>query len=647
MLTVNNGLRELYILDAFQTLQKPYTAVAEEVDFRRNRPPGLTGQTLDDWCWEQTFDFLLPFMCRGFPGYDGMRRLLAHEVSDDVVDYDHLGDLDRAIAVELTNAVVDGDYKLYATANFLDAALFKKRSSVSGRRNKITAIDTLLGSLDAPRSNKHDYRLGDLPPIIAACDTYLADSGRSSSGRRPAVQELRRAAIIELCFSKVSVGDYDELADYIRADPLLKNARSRLGFTLFGYGAYYGATDQIEAMLRDELDHNAVQPWGWTPIDITRCRNTRKAEFVLEGLTNIMSSTGNVDAESTVEALLQATAGYLRHGTRSLRQAFETLYANDLFKPILDLAAADARGFRRQGHWKLRLYFDNFPTTGRCRSGMGGAGAYESRNNSLVFCGKAIGQPLDMVAYLLEEPEEDRVMLQRSMEGTLIHELTHFAANRAFGNTAVPYPDSVPTELTPGVLSSLSEVRNAISYFQAYIDDYKLKRNREVITEMRSATSHTDQCGIRLDDTGRVEELLYLTLFGHVFSYHGKGQITVYVHEDPFWTERRHPPSFSIAIAQEIVSHISQGIQTLGLRAVQRMVPSSLDWYRDVMLPAFRAHTKIHGLGDIMSELASEQGPSQESSEPESTEPRSVRSVLGLKGRRAPPSSTVRPRGFF
>ena len=607
MVYLHNGLKELYILQDSE-ITSAIRKKAIPISFANDTPPGTSGNKLDDYRWHRYLEFMREFIYAGVTGYDDAKSLA--NVDQSTVNSTYGGSWDKAILHGLADIVSANNRKLYAVKwPVIHWTRFKEVSKAKGMRDKVKSIDKILkrSHLNVDTRdvfNKADVnetggiKLQDLTDLIAACEGYLGDKKRKSSTRRPAIQELLDAAELLHFIFQCSVGSYSQGKSILNKYPVFKSARTSSGFTAIGKAAIFGNLDNFKAMIGDNFPKNELQSRDWLPIDLARARAKDKLETHLDSTGGYSSAGPTVSDRNSVNALVEATVGEVKYHVRDIEAAFTTLYNNDLFKPILDLAAKDARKGRDSNYWGLRFYYSNSFNSGETRGGMGAAGNYDTKNNTLGFCGKGTESDGESIeGYLLKENATDRTMWQKSMEGTLIHELTHFAAYSAFDNWALPYTALGTIPMTSSFSTNNANEADAKSYYQAYVSDYKLKSNENMLKNCNPKWDcNADEIfklnGLRPDDSNNEELYLYALLFGHVKTYNGKtggakGRSTPYEydHGDAAMDDWAHDKKFTVSIGQEIIAHISQAIHLFGKDKVKAIVPSSYNWYKDVMMP--------------------------------------------------------------
>ncbi len=543
------------------------------------------------WLKRRYFELLLPYIHEGAEGYGAIKTLLNRSLKQLNVTSNFQGSWDEGIVTMLAAKAARRNIKIAIHKHpILSWEHFKATSAVWGPRNKVLPIDGILKENHfKPTARYRDITVHDLESLITECNTYLGLANRRNSNRRPAIETVKKAAQIELAHRRVAIGDFNRVAKIFTDYASLVHFRDLKGFTALGKNATSRRIDQFRTMVTAGFDYNAIQPLGWRPIDFSRAHNSDPIEAYLESKGDIKTSCHSVSSRDTVTALMEAMCGYSDYVTRDLKAGLEALYSNVLFKPIMDLAAKDARIGRGTGKRGLRLFFAqgfncNEPLS--IRSGAG-AGNYERANNTLGWIGKAGTTSRDIYEALAKESLADRRMYQKSMEGTLIHELTHFAAQKVYKNDALPY-FSIQGLLKHDTVPQGENQRRAIAYYMAFVNDYDLAANVQIIRKNAGKTSNPDQCGIRMDNMQRRNDLLYFCIFGHVLSYTLKGQTVPFQHACQTLTTN-HGSMFKSGVGQEIISHIPQAIHCFGgVDAVRAIAPNSLTCFTDVFIPDMR-----------------------------------------------------------
>ena len=610
---VNNLIREAYLVKWPESRFHNDAYLA--ANFVRNAPDGLHGEKLKAYARNRYRQFLRPLIHPAAGGYTQVMK--ATGLSPDNLPVQYQDALEEAMVDKLAELLVLGQYELFIHKHpILSLSHFQVASGPRPRRHRFGPIDDLLAQTEVveygadPWAQERFSGPAPLRKLIAACEVYL--QGESNV----AVLALRRAAEVELVLAAIEVGGYSKELVGMSGTPrafLMQNnlleCRSRLGYTPLGLAAKWGNED-LSQMRNDGCNLAARQPWGLEVIDVAAAQIRPDVEQYISASID-PSRRRLVTATGTVDTLLQATMSY--ELTRSARQAFVTLYENDLFKPILDLAAKDARRARefksydafgktiKGVRFGLRLLFVEAFTVASFSNGAG-AGAYDPKNNTLAVCGKGTPDPSDkktIEAYLEEESIADRAMYQKSVEGTLIHELTHFAAWTVWGNSALPYKP-IQEAVEPAVdYPPTSGEAAAQAYYKAFLADWTANKDLPLIQKWAKNRQHTDQAkslvGGRMDDPNSWQGYRYLSLFGHLFDYLGKfiAMKPQYIHKDQTFkaVEGTSQDAFYAGIGMEIVTHFVQTIHMFGgATDIGAIMPNTMNWYTSVFLPAVREH---------------------------------------------------------
>lgn len=192
------------------------------------------------------------------------------------------------------------------------------------------------------------------------------------------------------------------------------NAQDRGGRTplhLAGFRNNVSAIEEIGS--RDKLDTTLKDDRGWTAHDMTLGATNKEAEAALvkAGLCSNKPPLSQ-GAHSTVDLLCMMSRCSDPSGDEhKLRKMYETLYAVEQMRPILDLAAASGCNDRNPPKGGLRIFVNNTNTVGPLfGQSVGPSGAYDEKVNSLLIPMKS------------DSTEGDPM-------GTLAHEMTHLTAH--------------------------------------------------------------------------------------------------------------------------------------------------------------------------------------------------------------------------
>ncbi len=573
-----------------------------ELDYSQT-PPGLSLAQRRAYMYQALFEYLLRVVHFGAEGWKHLHSWCFQEVGLERVENEFAGDWEHAIIDMLCTKVLDREAYIYRHKHpVISTEHFRLNSQATGMRGNVAEIDRILArdgvAKDEDRHLLQMYGVNHLRDLVEACESFL--EGHGTSARRGAVEKLLYAARCEYAVISTRNGDFLKVKDLVKADPRVRTARcAASGMSLLGAAAHFGSEKQIE-QIRDtfKVDINQLQQHGWYPLDWARTENSWRVEAALSAL-DAKSRCAEVSEPNTVEALVEATAVPATMHVRTVEGCFETLYENDLFKPILDMAAMDARRERVDKTGGLRLFFALGRDCAQFRTGMAPVGNYDVKNNTLGFASRGDFKPVQgggqesPFTYYPREKAEWRTHFQASMESTVIHELTHFAVAKIWNNNALPYGKVDQLNLTPQSQAANEAEAALLAYAKAYLADLTLEANRETLVQgfqSGDPYDHVDTCGLDPFDASNARLRLYFTLFGHVLGYGDRGRDRVFVHDDAFLTGNGVKGYFTTGVMQEVVSHISQALHNQGGQAaVSAMIPSTFAWYRDVFLAKARA----------------------------------------------------------
>lgn len=271
-------------------------------------------------------------------------------------------------------------------------------------------------------------------------DTPLHFAAKAKSSSIPGVSVDPSDAVTEL----LAQG-----ADLTLANDMGRTAVHAVSFT--------GKSASLEAMATDaNFDAaNVADNMGWTPMDVaTAAGQTAVEDFMVDNghATDDLLVPLGTTGLTTVDILVQATkimpkiedgedlnAALLR-SQGEVRSYFEELYTRPEFRPMLDIAAASAMG-QRTGDPKATRIFMNFESDA-CgeMTGKGGHGAFDPDSKTLAM-GCARGRDI--------------------LTGTIIHEMTHHAADAVFKNEAIPFEDEDSDEARAYLAAIEADVMNA------------------------------------------------------------------------------------------------------------------------------------------------------------------------------------------
>lgn len=180
---------------------------------------------------------------------------------------------------------------------------------------------------------------------------------------------------------------------------------------------------------------------GWTPMDMaTAAGSTRVEDYMLRNQLAVappLFAADDATPKSTVDVLMAATKidpklkanetlqAAMQRTEGEVRAQYCELYRRPEFRSVLDLAAANALGSRADDPPATRIFMTFNTDFAGALTGKGGFGAFDPDSNTL-----ALGADRDT----------------RTLEGTIIHELTHHAADMVYGNEAVPFADETDND---------------------------------------------------------------------------------------------------------------------------------------------------------------------------------------------------------
>lgn len=456
-----------------------------------------------------------------------------------------------------------------------------------GGRDKIVPVDTALKNYwkDKDKGLLTDVFLLEprIIDILTACKTYMADATRGDKSKRnPGVIELRRAAekdLEDLYGSDDYVAQlkakrllnrvaYDGMAPIHRAvqrrqkekvrklvaDGTRPDVRSRDGNTALGLSALGQNEEMARLMLELGAGPSAPALLNLKPIDLACTKQSAAVERLLleNGGTGRMKKEIPLPSPPRVKVAVApllpgvAPIAKVKHAQRTPVEilkdasavgtsrypdgdpfkcpgpdrvplaAWEHLWAVEQLRPILSLAALEALGPRAGGRGALRIFFVHDKAINRVAAQA--AGLYETLNNTLTVGGKNS---------------------QASMEGTLIHELTHHAEFLVYANGGPPYFAGNDN----GYLAALDA---DLSANVAMYDDYKRNASADDVdaadedgaaytTLLARLEGYSNEPGARIGrfSKGQVREALVgvpqcLHQYGGAYSTRHAPQLTAY-----------------------------------------------------------------------------------------------------------------------
>jgi len=243
--------------------------------------------------------------------------------------------------------------------------------------------------------------------------------------------------------TKTSAGDDPTVARALIGAGAKLTDKNVKGQTAVHLAAFGGKTECMKELAKEgDFDTgNVADKRGWLPIDMATAAGKTATEDYLftsgkatpkKALTQAEETNLDTVKMTSVDILVKASkfegptddkgqpTETPQDTENRVRELFTKLYAQPEFRSVLDLAAADAMGKRDDPRKALRLYFNFNSDFAGTLTGKGGKGAFDDRSNTLVLGGK---------------------YAEKELLGTMIHELTHHAADMVFGNQAIPYDD--------------------------------------------------------------------------------------------------------------------------------------------------------------------------------------------------------------
>ena len=338
------------------------------------------------------------------------------------------------------------------------------------------------------------------------------------------------------------------------ADVQAPDARGR---TPLHAAARTGKTDSARLLVRSfGANPLATDQAGWTAYDVAVAAGFKACAVYLAGELRLTNPTGPdpeappglAPGPNTTPAILAAATKSMDPGMDAvaIRKMYEDLYTYQDLRLILDIAALEAVQSRADDPNALRIFLSDSDNVTPLRSG----GGYGSYNDTTQVTKGVVTHKLEGTATLagkipaehqggkgVEVASQDRMVL-----GNMIHELTHHAARKVFGNSAIP--------LEPGNLKSL----------ELYLAAYREDSVRWVDTDLAPGTTAAREVG-----------------FDQVESYQQS----------------------LVQPLQEIIVRAPQTLVQYGAVA-EKALPSQLAYFRGVFLPAAEKFVLHHSkLGSV------------------------------------------------
>ena len=240
-----------------------------------------------------------------------------------------------------------------------------------------------------------------------AAHLVLEDRSYYDEGLRKDLREVQATALTELIDGGANLD--------------IPNSKGEVPMHL---AALNGNGEAVEALITGGANAGLTDKRGWTPYDVSLASCKPEAEKVF--YDHLLASRTFVPKgpnPSIVDILEQVTFCEDPAQKAGIRAMYAKLYADELLRPILELAAVDALQDRDPpDEGGVRMFVADADSTGRLFNKpewkVGGQGAFDQDANTFLIAGK---------------PSKD------SREGILIHEMTHMATRKMYGAATVPY----------------------------------------------------------------------------------------------------------------------------------------------------------------------------------------------------------------
>lgn len=302
--------------------------------------------------------------------------------------------------------------------------------------------------------------------------------------------------------------------------------------------AYKGHVPTITAMVGAGADVNQADATGWTPYDVAVASGQKPAQTALAGFVTAGGGADpralqlpNAGGPNTVPEILAAATKSMNPalGPPQILALYQELYNYSDFRPILEIAALEASPSRAVDDNALRISISDNDSTLPLRS------AYPHGSYNDVTTEAGVKQE-GTVTLGGDRAASANASSGRVFIGTLIHELTHHAANKVFGNNAVPVPN------------------NDVTALELYLAAYHTDSKRFLDNAIAPATSEARTIGFEQIEGGYNK--VYLKL-------------------------------------QEIIVRAPQTLAMFG-RIAEDALPAQVNYYRNVFLPRARAFIGTH-----------------------------------------------------
>jgi ankyrin repeat protein len=368
---------------------------------------------------------------------------------------------------QAVDALVQGGARLDITNGQEDTpahiALRNGRADLLARYN----TNPEYGAATVPRKPLHlitAVKTGDVAAINALPPTspLLTDPNRASQLIHEAARARQEGALRALAAKNIDLKALDADGNTILHTALKDDSAVPQSLVTYVMGQL--GDDAYKANNKGETALHLAAGWGHVQVTAQLLQDPKLGQLNIPdngGLTPLQHSTAsnlgknteqefykhdpNLDVKdypgvpSTVDMLTWITVAknpkYLADQGVTIRQFYQELYDNPLLRPVLEVAAKDGFGGRHNrppnNDEAFRIFFnDSAGAAGLAGSG-GGLGHYDTDGNRLI-----VGGQQDFTS-----PDGKGAWLD-SVKGTLIHELTHHAAQSVFHNDDLPVPQN-------------------------------------------------------------------------------------------------------------------------------------------------------------------------------------------------------------
>ena len=302
-------------------------------------------------------------------------------------------------------------------------------------------------------------------------------------------------------------------------------ARDGRGRNALHYAAYGGRQMNAQYLIGAGVAVESRDNAGWTAYDVASAAGQHALAAHLAPL--VAAAPGGRDPReldlapgphSATEILAAATKSMdpLVHWGQ-LKAMYDELYRYDDLRPILDVAALEARTSRAVNPAALRIYLSDDDSAFRLRAG-GGHGSYNDMDKRA-----GPGQPITQkregtittggVRAAASGISGENVML-----GTLIHELTHHAAMKVSGNNVIPIQRGNVTQLKSylaGYRADASRPTSALAPLTQHVREVGFERihgYQSLATKLPEIIVRAPQT---LIETGQLAEQAIPGIIGH------------------------------------------------------------------------------------------------------------------------------------